>query len=85
MLGEGKMWSPKTGWAEAAEVLRENHLEPLELGPKEGLALINGTQMVTSIGALGKQYSLFFVQSLFSLDPRRKYFKTSRRHCRADT
>lgn len=47
------MWSPKTGWSEAANVLRENELEPLELGPKEGLALINGTQMVTSIGALG--------------------------------
>lgn len=53
MLGEGHMWSPKTGWAPAFEVLRENNLEPLELGPKEGLALINGTQMVTSIGALG--------------------------------
>ncbi|KAI6183550.1 Histidine ammonia-lyase [Aphelenchoides bicaudatus] len=52
MLGEGQMWSPKTGWTSAAEVLRENQLEPLELGPKEGLALINGTQMVTSIGAL---------------------------------
>lgn len=53
MLGEGQMWSPKTGWAPAKHVLDANGLEPLELGPKEGLALINGTQMVTAIGAMG--------------------------------
>ena len=27
----------------------------MELGPKEGLALINGTQMVSSLGALAIQ------------------------------
>jgi histidine ammonia-lyase len=32
--------------------LREIGLEPLELGPKEGLALLNGTQMMGAIGAL---------------------------------
>ena len=32
--------------------LREVGLDPLELGPKEGLALLNGTQMMSSIGAL---------------------------------
>jgi len=32
--------------------LRETGLEPLELGPKEGLALLNGTQMMGAIGAL---------------------------------
>ena len=32
--------------------LREVGLEPLELGPKEGLALLNGTQMMSAIGAL---------------------------------
>uniref|UniRef100_G3NKZ1 Histidine ammonia-lyase n=1 Tax=Gasterosteus aculeatus aculeatus TaxID=481459 RepID=G3NKZ1_GASAC len=35
LMGEGKMWSPKSGWADA----------------KYGLALINGTQMITSLGA----------------------------------
>ncbi|XP_010382195.1 histidine ammonia-lyase isoform X2 [Rhinopithecus roxellana] len=34
LIGEGKMWSPKSGWADA----------------KYGLALINGTQMITSLG-----------------------------------
>ncbi|KAE9416327.1 hypothetical protein Angca_006477 [Angiostrongylus cantonensis] len=51
LLGEGKMWSPITGWDDADLVLKKNNLKPLELGPKEGLALINGTQMVTAIGA----------------------------------
>ncbi len=34
----------------AAEALEEAGLEPLELGPKEGLALINGTQFITAWG-----------------------------------
>ncbi len=32
--------------------LREVGLEPLTLGPKEGLALLNGTQMMTALAAL---------------------------------
>jgi histidine ammonia-lyase len=32
--------------------LREAGLEPLDLGAKEGLALLNGTQMMSAIGAL---------------------------------
>ena len=32
----------------AAEALKEHGLEPLELGPKEGLALINGTQFIAA-------------------------------------
>jgi histidine ammonia-lyase len=32
--------------------LREVGLEPLTLGPKEGLALLNGTQMMSAVGAL---------------------------------
>jgi len=51
LLGEGQMWSPKSGWADASLVLKAHGLEPLLLGPKEGLALINGTQLITSLGA----------------------------------
>ncbi|HEX7950744.1 MAG TPA: histidine ammonia-lyase [Candidatus Limnocylindrales bacterium] len=32
--------------------LREGGIEPLELGAKEGLALLNGTQLMTALGAL---------------------------------
>ncbi|VDD95907.1 unnamed protein product [Enterobius vermicularis] len=52
LLGEGRMWSPLTGWDDAALVLKKNNLEKMDLGPKEGLALINGTQMITALGAL---------------------------------
>jgi histidine ammonia-lyase len=36
----------------AAEALARTGLEPLVLEPKEGLALLNGTQLMTAIGAL---------------------------------
>lgn len=51
MMGEGHMWSPSTGWGEARYVLESHNLTPIKLGAKEGLALINGTQLITSIGA----------------------------------
>jgi histidine ammonia-lyase len=35
-----------------AEALSETGLEPMVLEPKEGLALLNGTQMMSAIGAL---------------------------------
>lgn len=51
MMGEGKMWSPATGWGEAKYVLEAHNLTPIQLHAKEGLALINGTQLITSLGA----------------------------------
>ncbi|KAG9330481.1 hypothetical protein JZ751_024215 [Albula glossodonta] len=51
LMGEGNMWSLKTGWAEAKYVLEIHGLKPISLGPKEGLALINGTQLITALGA----------------------------------
>nr|CAH0110139.1 unnamed protein product [Daphnia galeata] len=51
MIGEGKMWSHRTGWTDAKYCLESNGLEPIKLGAKEGLALINGTQMITALGA----------------------------------
>lgn len=50
MMGEGKMWSPKSGWADAKYVLESNDLQPVKLGPKEGIALINGAQMIAALG-----------------------------------
>ena len=37
---------------DGVDALAAAGLEPVELGPKEGLALINGTQLMTAIGAL---------------------------------
>lgn len=50
MMGEGKMWSPESGWGDAKYVLESHGLSPIKLGPKEGLSLINGTQFITAIG-----------------------------------
>merc|ERR1711971_1555232 len=51
LMGEGQMWSPATGWGDAKYVLESHNLTPISLEAKEGLALINGTQLITSIGA----------------------------------
>uniref|UniRef100_T1IGS0 Histidine ammonia-lyase n=1 Tax=Strigamia maritima TaxID=126957 RepID=T1IGS0_STRMM len=51
LMGEGQMWSPETGWGDAKYVLESHNLKPIKLGPKEGIAMINGTQLITSIGA----------------------------------
>lgn len=51
LLGKGEMWNPKTESFEPADkVLKENQLEPIQLGAKEGLALINGTQLICAFG-----------------------------------
>ncbi|XP_022100475.1 histidine ammonia-lyase-like [Acanthaster planci] len=50
MMGEGKMWSPRTGWGDAKTILKMHGVEPIVLGPKEGLALINGAQLITALG-----------------------------------
>jgi len=51
MMGEGRAWSPSTGWGDAQYVLESHNLTPIKLEAKEGLAMINGTQLITSIGA----------------------------------
>ncbi|MEX2181775.1 MAG: histidine ammonia-lyase [Gemmatimonadaceae bacterium] len=51
LIGEGTLRHPK-GEGPAAEVLRQHRLAPVTLGPKEGLALINGTQAHTAVAAL---------------------------------
>ncbi|MCE9564240.1 MAG: histidine ammonia-lyase [Planctomycetes bacterium] len=52
LIGYGEFWNDaRTGAVPAAEVLRKHNLSPLELGAKDGLALINGTQLMSGYGA----------------------------------
>ena len=52
LLGLGKVWE-NDSIVETAEVLEKHGLEPLILGPKEGLGLINGTQFILAHAILG--------------------------------
>jgi len=57
MIGEGEAAISKPGniapsYQDAGVVLREAGIEPVELEAKEGLALINGTQLMASLGTL---------------------------------
>ena len=51
LIGEGTLFHAD-GQGDAAEVMRRAGLSPVTLQPKEGLALINGTQAHTSVAAL---------------------------------
>ena len=52
LVGHGEFWNDaRTAPVPAAEVLRAHDLPPIELGAKDGLALINGTQLMSGYGA----------------------------------
>jgi histidine ammonia-lyase len=51
LIGEGEVWDGQQA-GPAADALGRAHLQPVVLGPKEGLALINGTQVSTAVTGL---------------------------------
>jgi len=51
LMGEGEAFVEDARMS-GADALKRAGLKPLELGPKEGVALINGTQVMTAIGCL---------------------------------
>lgn len=52
LIGRGEVWNEAgTGKKDAAEALRLLGIEPVRLKPKDGLALINGTQLMAAYGA----------------------------------
>ena len=51
LIGEGEAFVEGVRLP-GAEALRKKGLSPIELAPKEGVALINGTQVMTAIGCL---------------------------------
>jgi len=64
LLGMGKFWNAEgTQTVEAAEVLAEKGWSPIELGAKDGLALINGTQLMSGYGAYVLERALRLVKT----------------------
>lgn len=51
LIGEGRCWY-QGSWMDSAKALKMTGIKPHTLGAKEGLSLINGTQIMTAIGAL---------------------------------
>src|SRR5262249_8482398 len=51
LIGEGEAWLAGAR-VPGAQALRRAGLTPITLGPKEGLALLNGTHLMTALGAL---------------------------------
>ena len=51
LIGEGEAYFDQKRMTGEA-VLRKNRLMPLQLGPKEGISLLNGTQGMLSLGTL---------------------------------
>jgi histidine ammonia-lyase len=59
LCGFGHMWDPlQEKWSLASEVMKKFDIPVLELGPKEGLALINGTSFITAITAIAATKAL---------------------------
>ncbi|EEC16235.1 histidine ammonia lyase, putative [Ixodes scapularis] len=52
LIGEGKMWSPETGWGDAKYVLESHKLTPIKLKPKEisGHAELSSCPLKTVLG-----------------------------------
>lgn len=51
LIGEGRCWY-EGAWMDSAKALKRAKIKPHQLSAKEGLSLINGTQVMTAIGAL---------------------------------
>ncbi|UOE41666.1 histidine ammonia-lyase [Chryseobacterium suipulveris] len=52
LLGLGKVWENDQP-VETSKILKKHSLKPLQLGPKEGLGLINGTQFILAHAIIG--------------------------------
>jgi histidine ammonia-lyase len=65
LIGAGRLRAPGDGpqGRPAAEVLAEHGLEPLTLGPKEGLSLVNGTEPMQALLAFSVHEAGLLVQA----------------------
>jgi len=59
LIGRGEVWdAARQGTVAAAEALQQAGLAPIQLQAKDGLALINGTQLMSAYGAFVLEHAL---------------------------
>jgi histidine ammonia-lyase len=65
LIGVGRLRAPGDGpqGRPAAEVLAEHDLQPITLGPKEGLSLVNGTEPMQALLAFSVHEATLLVQA----------------------
>ena len=65
LIGEGRLRGPGDGpvGRPAADVLAEHDIEPLQLAPKEGLSLVNGTEPMQALLAFSVHEATLLVQA----------------------
>ena len=63
LIGEGEFWGEDDKPVPAAQLLQQHGIEPIELQAKDGLALINGTQLMSAYGAWVAHQALSLVKS----------------------
>lgn len=62
LIGLGEVWSGGKP-VPSISILKQNGLDPLQLGPKEGLALINGTQFILAYAVANLQRMHYSLES----------------------
>src|SRR5699024_5290944 len=64
LIGLGGFWNEEgTDIIEAKDVLNQHDIEPIELQAKDGLALINGTQLMGAYGAYVMEKCITFTKA----------------------
>lgn len=63
LIGLGYFWNEDGGSSPASEILEKHGLKSIDLAPKDGLSLINGTQLMAAYGAFIMSRSLQLVRS----------------------
>jgi len=64
LLGFGSFWNEEgTDTIPAQELLKKHNIEPIDLQPKDGLSLINGTQLMSGYGAFVLEKTLRLLKS----------------------
>lgn len=64
LLGYGSFWNKEgTDTIPAGKVMQEHEIEPIDLQAKDGLSLVNGTQLMSAYGAFVLEKSLSLVKA----------------------